>query len=117
MSEAAEKRPRDDEETEATYAVGADASATKHTRTLPPIDDGAGQFSLCAGAPGFNGPHDLGGVAALLSTKVDLAEKPLALWEQQTHALLVRRQTLLFVSSTPPALVGTFFLPQNLCLF
>ena len=58
-----------------------------------PIDDGAGQFSICldgSSAPGYGGAHDVGGVEALMGKKVDVTEKPTMLWEQQTHALLVQ---------------------------
>ena len=54
------------------------------TRVDLPFDDGAGQPPLC-----LSEIHDVGGVEKLLSSRIDLSEKPLQLWEKQTHALLV----------------------------
>jgi hypothetical protein len=87
MSGTVEKRQRENEN---GAASGSRPSKQAADEALPPVDDGAGQFNLCVGTPGFSGPHDLGGVTELLGTKVDLTEKPLTQWEHLTHALLVR---------------------------
>lgn len=57
-----------------------------------PIDDGAGQWAVPVGKgdPGHLGSHDVGGVESLLGGRpLDLADRPPAMWERQTHALLV----------------------------
>jgi len=87
MPGTAEKRQREEE---GNSAGSGSRSKQAASEALPPVDDGAGQFSMCVGTPGFSGPHDLGGVADLLGTKVDLTENPLTQWEHLTHALLVR---------------------------
>ena len=67
-----------------------------------PFDDGAGQWPVGVGKgklkPGYSGVHDVGGIEKLVKLPIDLTEKPLQLWERQTHAVLVLLSGMRLVS-------------------
>ncbi|KAL1507620.1 hypothetical protein AB1Y20_007239 [Prymnesium parvum] len=66
----------------AARSLPARLGSTAGARPLP-VDDGAGQWRL-------QGPHDVGGAAALLDGRIDTSPgAPPAFWERRAHALLV----------------------------
>ena len=78
---------------QSTYKYGTPTLQVRLQCSSFPVDDGAGQWPVGVGkgkfSPGFSGVHDVGGVEQLLQLSIDTSDKPIQLWERQTHAILV----------------------------